>query len=196
MLCISRSSCVPPSAATLTMFRMLAPLIPAIVIHCAFTQAQLSVSIDIIPGQTFMGPSSSQLASGTSGFDAPKVSHLNSTSFDWWYFDVVASDLSASAVFNVFTADITGLWPGLPAFSSAVWIAGLFSFPNGTDISIFLPADDLTVVTVENGSSGTLQGLNGGWKGTPNMSYYVVTIDEPGIQGTLSLHSVGIGVNY
>ena len=38
--------------------------------------------------------------SGT-GLDAPKVEPVNTTTFDWWYFDAVSSDLASADLSSV-----------------------------------------------------------------------------------------------
>ncbi|KAL4969650.1 uncharacterized protein BDV14DRAFT_195911 [Aspergillus stella-maris] len=45
----------------------------------------------VIPSHTSSGQNSiTQWVSGPSGFDAPKSRPINETSYEWWYFDVVA----------------------------------------------------------------------------------------------------------
>lgn len=169
-------------------------LVPILIVAKVLARGVPSVSKDYISGNTTTGPSTVQFTSLSSGFDAPKVHELNNTAFDWWYFDAVASDLSASAVIVIFTAQQSGLWPDLPNLGTATWVSGLFTFPNATAADIFLPAESLTVLTVDDGSSGTLGGLNAGWAGTPDMSAYVFSVDEPdaGLQGSITLASVSI----
>ena len=149
------------------------------------------LSIDVL-GQSKPGAAKVQFTSDKWGLDAPKVLDANSTVFDWWYFDAVAPDASANAVIIAFNADVSGLWTGSPVTGSTTWYCGLFSFPNGTVTGAFIPAEKLTVVTVEDGSSAAFTGVKGGWASTPDMKQSVVTVDEPdaGMQGTMTFNSV------
>ncbi|KAJ3551129.1 hypothetical protein NM688_g4909 [Phlebia brevispora] len=142
---------------------------------CGVTAGLPPYSIDVILGNATAGP----------------ISPLNDTVFDWWYWDAVSDDLNASAVLTVFTAEPSGLWAGIPVTGSATWFGGMFTFPNGTPWEVFLPANKLTVITVDDGSSGLFDGINAAWVGLPDMSTYVLTVDEPdaGIQGTFTLRS-------
>lgn len=158
----------------------------------ALATRQPPVSVNIIPGPVAAGPSTAQFTSLASGFDAPKLSSVNNTVFDWWYFDAVSSNLKGSAVLIPFTSGATGLWTGMPDMGATTWFAAVFTLANGTGVEFFLPATSLTVVTTDDGSSGAFGGLNVDWFGAPDMSTYVLTVDEPeaGIQGSLTLRSV------
>ncbi|THG98946.1 hypothetical protein EW026_g3325 [Hermanssonia centrifuga] len=173
-------------------------LLPVTVLTvCAIAATALAfppVSVDVIRGQTSQGPSTVQFLSEKDGFDGPKVKSLNSTTSDWWYFDVVSSNLDASVVIAFFSAESTGLWEGIPDLGTATWAYTIITFPNGTQSVIFFPVDQMTVVTVENGGYATM-GNQTGWAGTPDMSEYWVWVDAPdaGIEGNLVLKSVATG---
>lgn len=151
-----------------------------------------SHSAYVIPGTPSPNVSTVQFQSTGSQLDAPKLSPVNSTVFDWWYWDAVADDLSASVVLTVFTAEPSGLWTGIPITGSTTWFGAMFTFTNGTPWTVFLPADSLAVKTVGDGSSGSFSGIDVAWTGSSDMSKYVMSIDEPsaGIQGTFTLASV------
>lgn len=167
----------------------------AIIYTLAFLAAAtttFSISIDLIPATTSTGPSTVQLSSLSSGFDAPKVHALNSTAFDWWYFDVVSATADSSVVIVVYTAASSGLWPGVQDVGSAVYASISLSFPNGTQLSTGVVGTELVVVTDGDGSSGTLKGTGLSWLGAPDMSHYELIVDTPdvGITGTISFKSV------
>ncbi|EKM52086.1 uncharacterized protein PHACADRAFT_128256 [Phanerochaete carnosa HHB-10118-sp] len=158
----------------------------------AVVTAQRSpISLDIISGAPSQGQSNVQLTSSTLGFDAPKTLPINGSSFDWWYFDVVSEDLDYSLVLVFFAATANGLWKGLPELPASVWVDGQISAPDGPAHNFIADSNDLIVMTMANGSSGTLNGTGWGWAGLPDMSYYELIIDDPeaGVQGTVTFES-------
>ncbi len=167
-------------------------LIPLLAVLRTATGASVPISIDVIPGTTSSSPSVAQFSSLSSGFDAPKVKSLNSTSFDWWYFDVVSSDLDYSLVVVFFTADATGLWTGTTDVGTADYVAISVTSTDGALFNVGVLAEELTVVTIGDGSSGILDGTLTGWTGSPDMSQYEILVDDPvsGLQGTVSFQSV------
>ena len=153
----------------------------------------LNVSNIIQPGNSI-----AQFRSGTSGLDGPKMSpEINATSFDWWYFDAVSANNSCAVVIVFYMTTDVGFPFVLPLSSLSVDIFA--TFEDGT--LVYLPVNDpllsagtATVVTDGDGSSGVWEGTGFEWKGTADMSQYVVTIDYPllDISGTLVLNSVSI----
>lgn len=166
---------------------LMAPLLAA-----ATSPFQPVMSTDIVSGLPFDGPSTVQFLSQTSLFDAPKVKNLNDTTWDWWYFDVVSSDMQYSAVIVFWTTTPDGLQPGLPSPGSADYMTLGVTLPDGTALNAEVVAPELTVFTVDNGSSGILNGTLSGWTSTPDMSHYSIIIDAPEFDtfGTISFESV------
>lgn len=148
------------------------------------------------------------------GIDGPNVKPINSTVFDWWYFDVVAlpddeeSDTSkdsdadsslASMVITFFTAT-NGGFPFLPpsatadnALTAYIWL----TFPNDTWVSRYTHADQATVVTNPGGggggSSGEFESTGFRWDGAGDMSRYTITVDAEesmGMKGVLEMESI------
>lgn len=150
------------------------------------------VVVNVLPDHVTDGASIVQLTSQTSGFDAPKVLSLNSTTFDWWYFDVVSTDLDYSLVLVFFNSAPTGLWDGVPDLPSTLYGTVGITLPDGSALNSAVLGSQLTVITTDNGSSGSLNGTGWGWTSKPDMSQYEVIIDDPaaGIQGTVILNSV------
>ncbi|KAJ7318403.1 hypothetical protein DFH08DRAFT_892483 [Mycena albidolilacea] len=146
-----------------------------------------------IPSTIQNGTSNAQFVSTSSPLDAPKVSPINGSAYDWWYFDAVSTDPSsrASVVLTFFTSS----QPAFPLLSPSptitvarIWV----SFPNGTLWSAEADAAGATVVVPDaQGSKGRTSGVWHGtglsWSGTP-AGGYVVLVDAPGIgvQGTIS----------
>lgn len=156
--------------------------------------ATAQVTVDVISGVLADGASNVQFTSPGYGFDAAKVKPLNGSTFDWWYFDVVSSDATQSIVLIFFDASSNGLAPGLASSTpSAVWATAGITLPDGSSLNGEAFGEDMTVVTVDNGSSGTLNGTGWGWVGASDMSQYLVAIDTPdsSIQGVVEFQSVG-----
>jgi hypothetical protein len=138
------------------------------------------------------GPSQGQFVSTSSGLDAPKVHPINGTAYDWWYFDAVSADAKSSFVIVFYTASQRGL-PFAAENTTVVSLTLDAKFPNGTIYSISLPATSATIVSIGNGTTGLFKGSHSSWTSTPDLSQYIVSIDDPssGIKGTLKLNSVG-----
>lgn len=171
---------------------MLTRLTPLFFLGVALAIAVVRNTVDVISGQTSDGPSTVQFDSASSGFDGPKVSNLNSTTFDLWYFDVVAYDLSASAVVAFYTADPGALFPQAVDVGSAAYAEVFITTPAGDLFIAVVPGDSLTVVTSGDGSSGTFDSGGAAWTGSSDMSQYTVTINasDQGITGEFTMTAV------
>ena len=157
------------------------------------TSQSTPATIDVIPATVADGPSTVEFISTGTGFDGPKVKPLNGSTFDWWYFDVVSEDTEYSMILVFFASSPNGLWPGIdPGFPSAVFGGAWIFLPDGTNFTTAVLGEDLTVVTLGDGSSGTLNGTEWSWSGLPDMSQYEITIDSPdgSIEGTVSFQAV------
>lgn len=147
------------------------------------------ISLTTIPGVTVNSPSQVQFESGDFYLDGPKVHPINRTVFEWWYFDVVSYDLRSSVVVTFFTGNPLSNTTGPPLAPNYIQIT--VSFPNGTDIQIELPAEQVTIVSVSNGSSGQYEGA-GDWIGSPDLSQYALRLYAPsrGVFGQIFFTSV------
>lgn len=146
-----------------------------------------------IPSAVSNASSNAQFTSCAAGFDAPKVQPVNASAFDWWYFDVVATNQGslASVVIVFFTAPATA-FPFNPPSDNVLSLYLSISFPNGTVFSTpHVFADNATVTTVGNGSSGDWAGSGLSWTYSPD-SGYTILIDslEMGVLGSISLNPV------
>lgn len=126
----------------------------------------------------------------TTPLDAPQLSAVNSTSFDWWYFDVVSTDLTRSLVIVFYTALPTA-FPFLPASSTITKVGVYATYPNGTITGGYLDATEAVITTDGQGASGDFVGSGAKFQGTPNLSSYSVSITAAsrGIVGTFNLTS-------
>lgn len=161
----------------------------------AVTTAQTTVNV--IPGNVTDSTSAVQFSSPGFGFDGVKVLPLNSSTFEWWYFDAISPDLDYSLVLVFYAAASTGLDPEVPpTTSSATYASFTLTLPDGTSVDGSAFGEDLRVVTVGNGSSGTLGSTGWSWSGLPDMSEYAVTVASPksGLEGSISLQSVSRSV--
>ena len=129
--------------------------------------------------------------------DAPKISRVNNSVFDWWYFDAVSeTDPRDSFVVTFFTSSAAA-FPFLDPAESSVLIAYLWvSFANGTVFSDYVPA---TLATVTGGRNAEYSSA-GNWSSTgfswmaydEDLSEYEITIasEKMQVEGRVSLSSV------
>lgn len=122
----------------------------------------------------------------SSAFDGPRASSFNSSTFQWWYFDAVSSDLSSSLVIVFF---VNSQSPA-PAPFNTVSLNALL--PNGTLLAAGAAGGSMVVRTEGEGSSGVLNGTGWSWEGKRDMSEYTITIDDPvsDIKGKVYFKSV------
>lgn len=127
-----------------------------------------------------------------SPLDGVKFDFINRTSYQWWYFDVVSYDLlsSITVTFNIGSNVGSSSDSEIPTYVS---VDG--KLPSGDLFSIsMIPATNITVSTVGQGSSSLWEGLgsNCSWTGTPDLAMYNVTIAAPGYgnQGSIAINSV------
>jgi hypothetical protein len=87
------------------------------------------------------------------GLDSPKITPINSTSWDWRYFDVVSEDAQSSLVVVFYTAPETAFdFSGAPT-QSILEASLALNFPGLPEpLSINGVANNVTVVTVGNGA--------------------------------------------
>lgn len=124
-------------------------------------------------------------------FDGPKLSQINGTVFDWWYFDAVSADGSAQVTVTFFNTEATTLGFG-SSLGTVNYIIFTAYFPNGTTYEQFVPGNDAEITTFGDGASGSWNGTGASFTGTPDLSSYKINVDVPtiGIKGSLTLTSV------
>ena len=141
----------------------------------------------------YVGSSEVQFTSCASQADGPRVFPLNESTFDWWYFDAVSTDGTQALTFIFFTSSYIGFSFD---FASAVdplniWVFA--SFGDGTPSVTFpVVATSVTVTTDGNGATGDWEGSGIKFVGAPDLSSYVITLDNPleGLTGTFTLKTV------
>ena len=165
-------------------------LFPFLVLQVLGT-SPFNQAIDCIPSASQAGPSQGQFISSDRGLDAPKIYPVNSSSYDWWYFDAVSDDAGASLVIVFYTASPAG-FPAASSPSTVNSITINAEFRNGTSFAVSIPANSATIATIGDGTTGVFEGTGSGWTSTPDMTRYLLTVDAPSfdIKGTLQLDSV------
>jgi hypothetical protein len=139
-----------------------------------------SISLESIPLAPVTGPITAQFVSEASGFDGPKLSAVNSTSYDWWYFDVASADLQSSVILTFFTAGGSAITN--PFGTTVPWAFLVGTFPNGTAFQYYFAATSpAVVITDDDGSSGSWSGTGLGWSGTSDLTQYTILIDIPAL---------------
>lgn len=122
------------------------------------------------------------ITTADASFDGPKVGAINSSSFDWWYFDAVSQDGSI-AVTIIFLRTI--IFGNSPSASSVQ-----FSIRNkNIKIDEGLAANTSTVNTDGFGANGIWSGV-GTFNSTPDLSEYTVYLNTGSIEGSLSINSI------
>ncbi|KAJ5595592.1 Hydroxyneurosporene synthase [Penicillium hispanicum] len=128
--------------------------------------------------------------------DAPHLSNVTDSAFDWWYFDAVSeTDPRDSFVVTFFTSSATA-FPFLDPTESSILIAYLWaSFANGTVFSDYVPA---TLATVAGGEDAKFPSA-GKWASTgfnwlaldAELSEYQIIIasERMQVEGRVSLSS-------
>jgi hypothetical protein len=88
-----------------------------------------------IPSTVFSGNVEANTISTNSNLDGPQLSAVNSSSYEWWYFDAVSQDLKCAITIVFYTALASGF--GFIPPSTNVTVVGIdFLFPNRTTSSI------------------------------------------------------------
>src|ERR1039458_9542835 len=112
-------------------------------------------------------------------FDGPKLSPVvNSSSYDWWYFDAVATDGSNTSVsLTFYTAPVTA-FPVLGAIPGNLAVQFAVSFSNGSSFGFIVPATEAVITTLGDGSSGLFcgAGYESSWIGSPDLSFYEISL--------------------
>ncbi len=117
--------------------------------------------------------------------DGPQLSAVNSSFYEWWYFDAVSSDDLPSITIVLYTALASGF--------GFITSTGLdFPFPNGTTNFITLSDSEAVITTEGQGSSAVFKKSGAKWEGSPDLSWYTVKINAPGssVAGTFRLNAL------
>ncbi|KAJ3542311.1 hypothetical protein NM208_g176 [Fusarium decemcellulare] len=146
-----------------------------------------SLSIAAFPAAIAEGDVEVEFISTESPLDAPKITAVNDTTFDWWYFDALsANNQGLFLLFNLGGPNaLLGGNNDAAAFAS---IHGIFE--NGTAWHETGTASTATVITsAEGSSSGIWEGTGASWTSTSD-SKYIVTLNGRIVKGVITLDSI------
>lgn len=127
------------------------------------------------------------------GLDAPRVSPINGSVSDWWYFHAFSlnGDGDVSSVnFNFYTTSPGG-YPLLTDNSTILDIEIFGSFPNGSNYWANEYPETASVFTA-GGSSKGRWGPYASWESSPDGKYWQLDFDMPtsDLVGTVKIYSV------
>ena len=131
--------------------------------------------------------------SGTS-FDGPKVRPVNTTTFDWWYFSAISSDIAggdlSSAVVTFYDATPAG-FEALSNKTTKLEVSLTGSFKDGTPFGVDAFPATADVVTVGDASEGRWADY-GMWKSSPDLTKREISFQDEasGTKGSMTLESV------
>ncbi|EKV10217.1 Hydroxyneurosporene synthase [Penicillium digitatum] len=128
--------------------------------------------------------------------DAPQIDLINSSVFDWWYFDAVSETNPDDSLVVTFFSSSAEAFPFLDTNETSVLSVWLWaSFANGTVFTDYVPATAATVTGLEaegTNSSGEWSSTGFSWVAlTENLSQYEIIISSEKLQveGRLTLTS-------
>ena len=136
-----------------------------------------------------------QFTSTEGSLDWPKISLINSSVYDWWYFDAVTPDLEASLQIIFFLASETA-FPLILGDPSAVSVVVFASFPNGTSNEFVTVASEAQVASggfLGDAVAVNYTQANASFVGTPGLTSYQVSLnwlDSWGIVVNLAFESL------
>lgn len=178
-------------SSSLVLSALLALLSLSPVAHASLIP-NIARSVKHIPTIPTTGPVSVQFTSTHNSLDAPKLSAVNETTAQWWYFDIASTHLAHVTV-TYFTSSNVSFAPlgpisGIDTFF--IWA----SFANGTLWESELPASEVVITTAGEGASGVWKGVGASFTGSADLSHYALKFDNPsiGLKGTITLDSVSI----
>ena len=128
------------------------------------------------------------------GFDGPKVKPVNTTTFDWWYFSAISSDIAdgdlSSAVVTFYDATPGG-FAALSNKTTKLEVSLTGSFKDGTPFGIDAFPATAVVVTEGDGSAGRWSNY-GSWTSFGNLQTWEISFQdaEQGVKGSMTLDSV------
>lgn len=149
-------------------------------------------TVSIIPKAISNSTSTGQYISSEFGFDFPKVAPINSSSYDWWYFDILSEDQKYSTSVAFLAAPDTAFVGGLPDTDILLGVVFLATPDQPLSAIYQLPAAEAVLVSDGDGVRGVWNGTGMQFSVSPDLSTAQVDIDMPslGLSGSISLKSV------
>lgn len=148
-----------------------------------------------VPPKFALGPSEVQFEACATAYDGPKVSPINETVYDWWYFDAVSDDGLQSLVAIFFTSSFAGFPFDIVSPVTATSLIIFATFADGTSTMVFDVATGAIITTAGDGASGVWAGIGASFEGQSDLSRYDLSFTDilASITGTFSLESVRSG---
>jgi hypothetical protein len=149
-----------------------------------------------VPPTYSIRPSVSQFTSCATGHDGPKVSPINGTTYDWWYFDAVSDDGTESLVVVFFTSSAAGFPFEFTSAIDATTVAVFATYADGTSSLSPLLASSATITSAGDKVSGNWPGAGASFEGSSDLSTYSISVNNlvGGVSGTFELESVRISI--
>ncbi|KAM0815602.1 putative Hydroxyneurosporene synthase protein [Seiridium cardinale] len=166
--------------------------VATIAAHGLVTLTSCTSTTNIYSAAVDNGTSTGQYISSASGFDSPKVFPINSSSYDWWYFDIVSEDRQYSTSLAFIAAPGTAFTTGLPETNMLLGVVFLSTPEQPLSTVYQLLATEAIVVSDSDGTSGVWNGTGMQFRGSEDLRMFQLDIDMPGLGlfGNISLTSV------
>lgn len=179
-----------------------AHIMAAYFIHSLILLVALSTSVlgssphwyntEIIPAPEYTGETLVNFTSNSYGLDAQHVHKINSTAWEWYYFDAVSADGLQSVVLIMYTAPLTAFFGGGPP--DDIIVASISaSTPTQPEYFAGQVAGSSAIVTsVDNGASGVWTGTGFQFTGASDLSKYTLVVNSPAlnVSGKVAFTSV------
>ncbi|KAH6955742.1 hypothetical protein BKA56DRAFT_738151 [Ilyonectria sp. MPI-CAGE-AT-0026] len=110
-------------------------------------------------------------------FDGIKSDIINSTNFEWWYFDAISKSGDEGVAIWFMNANPTGWGLDLPTSN---WMMFHARFADGDALDLILPGNTAILNEYGEGASGVWEGLGASFVGSKDLSQFSLSFDFPG----------------
>ncbi|KAF2099636.1 hypothetical protein NA57DRAFT_55587 [Rhizodiscina lignyota] len=131
-----------------------------IAIFCGVNASSIPSTTRIIPSTTVTGPVTVQTVSDNTPINFPKLSAVNDTTPEFWFFAAVSPDLNASATVTFFTTTEDG-FEFVGDSGSVDTVLVQITFPNGTSFSTELAASEAVITSSTGDLTDTADDVSG-----------------------------------
>jgi len=169
----------------------------------AFLPVLTFADVKHLSDDPFQGKTSAQFVSDPLNFEAPHLSAVNGSSFQWWWFDILTTSTNVSALNIIFfdAADAAFPLTEQPDNILSVWISGYNA--NGTQFIYSIPITNASVVwgkqgklDLGDGVIGNFQSpdINATFSAPDGLGSFDIIIDSPtyGVHADLHFTSTAI----
>jgi len=153
----------------------------------------------------FQGKTSAEFVSDQLNFEAPHLSAVNGTSFQWWWFDVLTTSTNVSALNIIFFSAADEAFPltQQPDNILSVWMSGFDA--KGTQFAYSIPVTNASVAWGKQGGLDIGQGVRGSFIGPDvnatfsapdGLGSFDVAIDSPAYGVHADLHFTNTAIPH